>query len=167
MSRMVRIGVALVLVAVLALAVTGCQAAIKGAIEGATGAKIDQGNGSVTVTDPSGQTTTVGSKSLPDGMPADFPVYAGTLLTSGKTDTAQDTSFSFSMETADSAKTVADWYTAQLKNGSWTIDSSINEVGASVVTASIAVKKGKSEGGITVGEQDGKTTIISILTVTK
>jgi hypothetical protein len=169
MSRRFRIGTALVLVILLALMLTGCQAivenAAKGALEGATGVKVDTSGDSLTVTGQDGGTTTVGGKSLPEGMPSDFPVYEGTIITSGKMATAEGSNFSFSMETPDGVQTVSDWYKAEFEKAGWTVDKTFVGGDAGSETSMMVAKKGTSEANVTGGGQEGKTTIISVLTV--
>jgi hypothetical protein len=169
MSRGIRIGVAFVLVVAVVFMLTGCQAivenATKGAIENATGVKVDNNGDSATITGSDGTVTTVGGTELPEGLPSDFSVYEGKILTSGKTTGADGTSFSFSMETPDAAQTVSDWYKNELESAGWTVESTFQEIAAGTSTGMLTAKKGTSEANITVGENGGKTTIINVLTI--
>lgn len=168
MSKRVRLGVVLMLVLSLALLVTGCQQAAdnaaKNAVAAAAGVKVEGSGDSVTITGNDGSTTTVG-KTLPVGMPSDMPVYQGTIVTSGKSTTSDGTTFSFSMETADGAQKVSDWYKGEFEKGGWTVDNAFSGTTSDGVTAMLSAKKGTSEAQITAGEQSGKTTIIAVLVV--
>jgi hypothetical protein len=168
MSRRFRLGVALVLALALALVVTGCQQAAdnatKTAVEAAAGVKVDQSGDNVTVTGNDGSTTTVG-KTLPAGMPSDFPVYPGTVITGNKSTTSEGTSWSYSMETADSVQKVSDWFKAELGKAGWTIGSTFVGGDAGNETSMLICTKGTSELNITAGTSEGKTTIVAILVV--
>jgi hypothetical protein len=167
MQSRIRLGAGLVVMVVVALVLTGCQAAVKGALEGASGVKVDQTGEQVTVTGPDGTVATVGGKTVPEGMPSDFPVYAGTILTSSKSTTAEGTGFSFSMETPDAVKTVADWYKAELEKAGYSVENTFIGGGSGSETAMLVAKKGTSEANITAGAESGKTTIMSVLNVPK
>ncbi|HEY5112541.1 MAG TPA: hypothetical protein VIJ45_00330 [Coriobacteriia bacterium] len=166
MSRRVRIGVMLALVVVVALVVTGCQQtadqASKSAVEAATGVKVDQSGDNVTVTGNDGSSTTMG-KALPAGMPSDFPVYPGTVITGNKSTTSEGTSWSYSMETADSVQKVTDWFKAELEKAGWTVGSTFVGGDAGNETSMLICTKGTSELNVTAGTSEGKTTIVAIL----
>jgi hypothetical protein len=168
MSKRVRLVLAFAVVCALALALTGCQQAsdqaAKSAVEAATGVKVDQSGDNVTVTGPDGSTTTVG-KALPAGMPADFPAYKGNVITSGKSTTSDGTSYSYSMDTADSVQTVAEWYKAEFEKGGWTVANTFIGGDAGNETSMMTCKKGTMEANVTAGTSEGKTTIIGILIV--
>ncbi len=168
MRGSVRLGVVLVLVVVLALALAGCQQAsdqaAKSAVEAASGVKVDQNGGNVTITGPDGSSTTVG-QSLPAGMPTDFPAYAGKVITSGKSATSEGTSYSYSMETADGVQAVSDWYKAEFEKAGWKIDSTFVGGESGNESSMMACTKGTMEASITASTRDGKTTIIGVLMV--
>jgi hypothetical protein len=168
MRGILRLGLAFVLVLVLAVALTGCQQAsdqaAKSAVEAATGVKVDQSGGNVTVTGPDGSSTTVG-QSLPAGMPTDFPVYAGKVITSGKSTTSEGTSYSYSMETADGVQAVSDWYKAEFEKGGWKIDNTFVGGDSGSETSMMTCTKGTMQGNVTAGMSEGKTTIIGVLVV--
>jgi len=168
MSKRVRLGVVLMLVLSMALLVTGCQQAAdnaaKNAVGAAAGVKVEGSGDSVTISGNDGSTTTVG-KTLPAGMPSDFPVYPGTVLTGNKSTTSDGTSWSYSMETADSVQKVADWFKGELGKGGWTIGSTFAGGDAGNETSMLICTKGTSELNITAGTSEGKTTVIAILVV--
>ena len=104
------------------LAVSGCGLLVQKGVEAATGVKVDQGTGQVTVTGKNGQTATSQEGKIPDGLPADFPVYQGTVKLGNKVTTPQGTTFQIVIETADGAKTIGDWYENKLKAADWKAD---------------------------------------------
>lgn len=172
MSGKVRLGAALVLV-VLALTATGCQAiaekAVKGTLESATGVKVDQTGDSVTIAGEDGQQVTIGGdkSSLPEGMPSDFPVYSGTIAGSTKADTTDATAYTYSITTADPAATVADWYKSELAAGGWDVQNSVQGTSGDTVTMSYLAKKGTSDATVIISEESGKTTVNGVLSIKK
>jgi hypothetical protein len=163
MSGKVRLGLGLVLVLVLALMLAGCQPATK-SVEIAPGVKVDQTGENVTVTGPDGSTTTIG-KSLPVGMPTDFPVYKGTVTSSSKSKTSEGTSFTFSVETVDSVQAISDWYDAELTKAGWTIESTWVGGDTGSEASMLSATKGTSQAYVNAGTSDGKTTVAAVLVV--
>jgi hypothetical protein len=174
MSGRTRLSVACVIVAALALALTGCSAiaerATKSVVEKATGVKVDENGGSVTVTGKDGKTATFSSsdKQLPEGLPADFPVYEGEPDASAKAEAPEGVTFSFTIRTADDVKTVFDWYKGKLTDGGWTIENATSAEYDGKQSGTISAKKDKEQSVVTVGpssKEDGRTDVTVILNV--
>ncbi|MDO8964654.1 MAG: hypothetical protein Q7W30_09220 [Coriobacteriia bacterium] len=109
---------------------TGCDAivqnAAKSAVEGATGVKVNQDGNGITVEGKDGEAITVGGdNALPEGFPADIPVYEGTISASMKSPKG----FLVTIDAADPLATVADWYRTKLADEGWKIinDGTIGE----------------------------------------
>lgn len=81
----------------------------KSMVENATGTTITTNGGSTTIQSKDGTSSISTSASLPDGFPSSVPLYSGqTIVTSSKYKNGEDTSWSVTAETNDSAaKTVA------------------------------------------------------------
>jgi hypothetical protein len=154
---MVQLGIAVLAIASV-LATSGCGMLIRKGVESATGVKVDEKSGSVTVNGKNGGTATMQEGKLPDGLPAGFPVYTGTVKLGNKVQTAEGTSFQMVIETPDDAKTVGDWYSEKLKGAGWTIDArnDANANGKSIVT--LTAKSGdKMQTMVIVGENSDNT----------
>jgi hypothetical protein len=128
----VRIVLVLVLAATAAVA-TGCEAiigeAVKSGVESATGVKVDDSNNSVTLTGTDGSTVSMGGEgTLPEGFPADVPVYEGTIKKGIATSTAGGKGFVVIVETPDAPADVLKWYEGELEAGGWTTTSALKAV---------------------------------------
>ena len=163
MSRkgMLRAGiVAAVLVAM--FATSGCGLLIRKGVESATGVKVDEGSGKVTVTGKNGGTATMQEGQLPEGLPSGFPVYQGTVKLGNKVTTADGTSFQIVIETPDDAKTVGDWYESKLKAASWSIDArnDVTTNGKSMTT--ISAKSGENTQAMIIAGENSDNTATSV-----
>lgn len=161
-SRTALLGVALIAVIVL-LTLSGCGFIAQKAVEGATGVKVSTDNGTVSIQGTNGASATLGQTQVPDGFPADVPVYAGTVKMGNRVQSTSGTVYQVSIDTPDGAKTVADWYAGKLKDGGWTIDArndaSVNGKDVSTISA----KNGNETALIIVGSQsDGAMTVVNI-----
>jgi hypothetical protein len=162
---------AITLIALLALALfalTGCEMIAKKAVENATGVKVDENNKSITITDKEGKQLSASSAEgkVPDGLPADVPVYSGTIKNSAKMEGPQDTNYSFAVETGDDVATVVSWYKTKLTEKEWKISSTVT----SGETAMVSAEKGETNKlVITVGKDtsSGKTQVAVINNVKK
>ena len=145
------------------IVLSGCGFLAQKAVEGATGVKVDQGNGSVTVQGSNGGSATVQQGKIPDGFPADFAVYSGSIKMGNRVQSPDGTLYQVTIETADDPKTVADWYDEKLKTAGWTIDSR-NDVNSNGKAAStIIAKKDKQQAMIIAGTQsDGNLTEVNV-----
>lgn len=95
-------------------------------------------DGSVTYTDESGTTATVGGGSMPENWPSDAPQnYAGANIQySGTSNPQTGASGSAVVYTATaSVQAVTDYYKTQLQSKGWTVTGTANVAGATVVSA--------------------------------
>lgn len=130
MRRILVAALTVLVAAALTVMMSGCEAivqnAAKGAIEGATGVKVDQNGNGITVQGKDGQSISVGGENkVPEGFPSDIPVYAGTISASMKTAKG----YLVTIEAADPSATVGDWYRTKLTDEGWKIvnDGTIGE----------------------------------------
>jgi len=132
----------LALIALLAFSLAGCGFIAQKAVEKTTGVKVDESGKNVTVTGQNGEKASMSAKEgkLPDGLPTDVPVYAGTVKTSQTVSTEKGTSYIFSVETGDDVATIMAWYKKQLTDKGWTIMSTVTGSGDSGM---IQAKKGE------------------------
>jgi hypothetical protein len=159
----------LVFIALLAFSLAGCGFIAQKAVEQTTGVKVDQNGKSVTVTGKNGEKASVSSQEgkLPDGLPTDVPVYAGTIKASQTMSTEKGTNYIFSVETGDNITTIMAWYKKQLTDKGWTISST---VAGGTDSGMVQAKKGANNNIVaTIGKDSssGKTQIAVIDTVVK
>jgi hypothetical protein len=122
--------VLLVVAAIVAIvAMSGCGAiveqAVKSGVESATGVKVDNSGGAVTVTGKDGSSTTVGGKELPTGFPSDVPVFEGAITSAMNTKGDKGEAFLVGIDAATAPAEVATWYKDQLAGNGWTVDNSV------------------------------------------
>lgn len=171
MSKRIRLAAALLALVLLALALTGCAAIARKAtqtvVEKATGVKVDQNK--VTVTGKNGQQATLSSQQgqLPQGLPADFPNYAGTPESSAKQDTPAGTTFSYSIVTPDAIAAVADFYKTKLTSAGWTVENVISGTQGDQVSSILSGKKAapKMQAQVAVTKTGSQSTKIFIVLV--
>jgi len=108
--------------------------------------------GQITIEGPEGQKFQLagdkGSLKLPEGFPADVPVFPKARLTGTSTDKH---SVIVSLETTDSLAEVMQFYTDKLKASGWEIQTTVNTEDTSMLSATkqernctmVAQKKGK------------------------
>jgi hypothetical protein len=126
------------------VALTGCDVLAKKAVEGATGVKVDQNGGKVTVTTKDGEQATVSSGEdgkLPSGLPDYVPVHDGKV--SGKSaamETPQGATYTFVVQTNDDIATIITWAKAQLTAKGWTVTTNVTTSDSAVVSAKIGEK---------------------------
>jgi hypothetical protein len=150
MRGVVRIALLVVLV-VAAVVGTGCQfvaeKTAQTAFEAATGAKVDQSDGSLTV-EKGGTKTTVGKDGeMPADFPSDVPVYQpSTVKAAVENTTDKGKSYVIGLNVSDDVATVVSWYEAEMESAGWTINQS--------------VKLG--DGGMVAGEKDGMVLVVTV-----
>ena len=156
--RFVIAAVSMMLLAGLVLT-TGCaqiaEQVTKSAVEKATGVKVESDG--VTVTGKNGEQVNIGGENsdLPDGFPSEAPVYAGAKITSSVS-TSQG--FLVGFTTADTPRTVLDWYKSELASKGWEVKSNMESDSGGLLTAtmtgwSLSVNVGGDDSG-------GETTIV-------
>jgi len=166
--KMMLWGVA-VLMLVAAIGMSGCGLLIRKGVESATGVKVDENSGKVTVTGKDGGTATMQEGRLPEGLPSDFPVYEGTVKLGNKVQTADGASFQISIETPDGAKAVGDWYADKLKAAGWTIDARNDATANGKAMTTLSAKAGeKMQTMVIAGENSGDSgTTINVTLMVK
>jgi hypothetical protein len=157
----------LAIVAVVAIvAMTGCGAivekAVTGGIESATGVKVDTSGNAVSIQGKDGSSLSSSKDgTLPEGFPADFPVYENGTITSGiVSDGPKGQGFLVGIGTDDATGAAFDWYTTQLKDNGWTIKTTMNTGDGGL----LAGEKGTQGFSVAFGPGSGdqKKTMINI-----
>lgn len=120
--------------------------------------------GKVSFTDPkTGAKLDVGSGTIPEGFPKDFPVYPGAKILSSLTgnQSGQGNGFWLTLSTSDSVDQVKSYYETNLKANGWTFEPTI---GASS-GVSWTVTKDKLNGYLTIDKSSGtnQTAILIVL----
>jgi hypothetical protein len=146
---------------------------LQGAIEKKTGVKTnlqDIEKGKMTFTDEkTGAKVDIGSTTLPDTFPKDFPVYPGAKVTGVLSGTQKGKSSGFwvTLTTSDSVDKVAAYYKTNLKANGWSTtatyaagDTSTNVVEKGTLSGTVAVTKGtgSKETDIVIAIGDGNST---------
>lgn len=161
----IRVASVLVLAVVVVLALTGCQLLAQKAAEKATGVSVDKTGSQVTITGPSGQSATIQSNqnSLPEGLPDTVPSYSGTIKSSAAVSSPTGTAYTYTISTADDAKTVTDWYAKNLADKGWTVEQTVALPNGGIVSAKTAT----ADIGVTVTDDNGQRAISVIVNVKK
>ena len=164
---MKRTGKVATIVAILtmALLLSGCGILAQKAAEKATGVKVDKSSGKTTITGPNGQSATLSNDKgkVPDGLPANVPVYQGTVSGSTAITTPDGNSYQFVVETTDDVTTVVDWYKKQLAEKGWTVEAAATM--GSDKQALVSAKTDTSQLAVTVDGSNSPTQIHTITTV--
>jgi hypothetical protein len=130
MKVILRVMLALTLAFAL-LAVSGCGLiagrVVKSGVESATGVKVDESGGDVTVTGEDGSSMTSSSDgTLPDGFPTDVPVYKPGKITAGiVSDSSTGKGYMVGLETADAAGDVFAWYESEVPGAGWKVTTTM------------------------------------------
>ncbi len=88
------------------------------------------------------------SDTLPEGFPADVPVYDGTIVDSEKTDADGGTGYTVDLTAPDAVDDVVSWYEDELAGGGW-------------ITATASMPN--SAGNVITGDKDGQSVIVTVL----
>lgn len=140
---------------------------LQGAIESRTGVKTnlqDLSNGKMTITDPkTGSKVDIGSNTVPDTFPKDFPIYPGAKVTSSLSgaQAGKSNGFWLTLSTPDSVDAVAAYYKAQLAVNTWTIQQTYSAGGTTTETMTKGVWSGSL--AIAKSSSDKETQIVIIL----
>jgi hypothetical protein len=167
MSRRTITVVALVTLLAVAVLMSGCAQilgqAAKGAVESATGVKVDASGNSVSVQGSDGSSMSSTQGEIPEGFPADMPVYEpGTVTTGIVTVASGGKTFMLGIDTEDAAADVFSWYETELAGKDWVLKTTMKtedggllsgEKGSTVFTVAVtAASSGEKTGiAITVG----------------
>lgn len=140
---------------------------VEKAIESKTGVKTnieDIENGKMTFTDSkTGATVDIGSNSVPEDFPKDFPLYKAAKVTSSLSgaQAGKSNGYWLTMSTPDAADKVVSFYKTELPNAGWTVESTFT---ANEMT-NYGISKGTWKGSVSAGKstEDNETQIIIIL----
>jgi hypothetical protein len=164
MSRRMISVIAVVALLAAAVMASGCAQilgeAAKGAVESATGVRVDASGNSVSVQGSDGSSFSSTEGKIPEGFPADVPVYEpGTITTGIATEGESGKSFMVGIDTEDAAGVVYDWYKSELEAGGWTIKTTMRtddggllsgEKGSMGFTVAVTAGSGGGKTGIAV-----------------
>lgn len=169
MKRVLTIIAVLVCVFALAMA-TGCQSiaekATETAIEKGTGGKVDLKDGSVTVEGEKGEKATISEGGeIPESMPSDVPVYAGTKVVASveSDDPSGGKAINVTLGSQDDSAKVNTWYLDELEKGGWKITTKVSSEGNHAIVA----EKGTNQLQVSIAADSGgdnKTTINLMVT---
>lgn len=143
------------------------QNLVEKAIESKTGVKTnieDLEKGKMTFTDSkTGATVDIGSNSVPEDFPKDFPLYKGAKVTSSLSgaQAGKSNGYWLTMATPDAADKVVIFYKTELPKNGWTVESTF----AANEMTNYGVSKGTWKGSVSAGRNDdeSETQIIIIL----
>jgi hypothetical protein len=169
LKKVIVVLVALMLVAIAA----GCgsvsekvgEKAAEKMIEKGTGADVDVKGDDVTFKSKEGDAeVNIGSKKLPDGFPADFPIYKGAEL-EGSMSTKQggQTSMIVTFKSTDDYAKVVEFYNNKDKLGDFNVESTM-DLGEAFT---LGLKKGDEDAGSVMITKDEKNTSFIITLVVK
>ncbi|MDP3630306.1 MAG: hypothetical protein Q8S43_05045 [Actinomycetota bacterium] len=141
---------------------TGCGAIVKKAVESATGVSVDNNGDSTTVKGADGSELTVnnGEGKLAEGFPTNIPVYAGTIVDSSGMTVNNASTWTASIDTADSVDDIKAFYKKELEAQGWKITSEVDQndtSGGRLVL--FGAESGDLTLTVTINLADGKTTI--------
>jgi len=157
----------LVVLALAALALVGCQqiaeqaveSATEAAIEDATGNKVDIEEGSVSIEGTDGASVNIGdSAEVPADFPADVPVYEGTV----KAAVTTPEGFNLTLETPDTAQQVLEFYQTKLEADGWTKEVSVSTADGGTYGA----KKGERRVQVVAALQRGDQADVTVVSLT-
>ena len=143
------------------------QNLVEKAIENKTGVKTnieDLEKGKMTFTDSkTGATVDIGSNSVPEDFPKDFPLYKGARVTSSLSgaQAGKSNGYWLTMSTPDAADKVVSFYKTELPKNGWTVESTF----AANEMTNYGVSKGTWNGSVSAGknEDENETQVIIIL----
>jgi len=140
---------------------------VEKAIESKTGVKTnieDLEQGKISFTDEkTGTKVDIGSNTVPETFPKDFPLYPGAKVASSLSgeESGKSNGFWLTMSSSDSVDAVASFYKTELTKNGWTVESTFTANGMTSQT----VKKGTWSGSLSTGKNssDSETQIVIIL----
>lgn len=153
--------------AIIALVATaGCaklvENAAKGAVENATGVKVDESKDGLTISgkDGKGSVSFGDNQKLPERFPSEVPVYEGNITTSVSAAGNDGQGFVVGIDTPDEVSKVYSWYETALADKGWTIGTKMQ----SEKGASLAADNGKNKLGVMMSEssKEGMKTTITL-----
>ena len=103
---------------------------------------------------------------LPEGFPADFPIYEGATITAAsRISAAQGDIYAIGMETTDTADAVRSFYEGRLAVAPWEVTNVVEISEENTVVVEFARAQGGGQGGtlaIKEEQTDGHKTVIAV-----
>jgi len=102
---------------------------------------------------------------LPEGFPADFPIYENAVVTAAsRLSVAQGDIFAIGMETTDAADAVRSFYEARLAEAPWEVGNVVEIPEENTAIVEFAGREGGQAGTVAIHEEqtDGRKTTITI-----
>lgn len=158
-------------VAVLCLAVAfgvaGCKSVAQKAVEQATGVKVEDGGGSVTVKTDEGEATVKSGAKIPEGFPESVPVYKGTIEAGSSMAAGASKTFTVVVLTEDDLDTVKEHYLKELPAKGWKIGMTLDTGTEASRGAMISAERDDLALTVTIEEQPGKGARVTLLVGSK
>jgi len=162
MSAKLRVVLACVMaLAVLALVACGGGGSVEVNKDGKS-VTVDTQNGSVEVSGTDSKVSVAKDQELPEGFPADFPVYDGTIDVATEIN-AEGLSqmFQVRITTPDSVKTVRDWYRTEAEKAGWEVEDKGEVEIAEDKTYILTITNAEYNGMVNISEAGAGETVIS------
>jgi hypothetical protein len=148
----------------------GCSAVAEKAaekkIEKETGSEVDintEENKVEVETDEGKTEVQTGSDvKLPEGFPADFPVYKGRITAVLKSDYEGSQGYMITIETSGNLDSVSAWYEEELKKAGYNVQNTLKQTGMSSYV--FKKKSPPIKGSVQIQDEDGKISIVIIIT---
>jgi hypothetical protein len=135
------------------------EGAIEEAIEDESGGKVDITEDTMTVKTDEGETVFSSKAELPEGFPADVPLYPDMTITSSMKSLEDNKEvFYITADISAPSDEVVSWYKNNLTG--WKIDSEITEAGENGKTTAIGATRDSYLLGLWIGDTDKGTSII-------
>lgn len=93
-------------------------------------------------------TGTGSTQALPEGFPADVPVYDGKIVDSQTTDAESGTAYTVDLTAPDAVEDIVSWYEDELAGEGWT-------------TATASMPNGT--GNVITGDKEGQSVVVTVL----
>ncbi len=151
-----------------ALVAGGCGTIAKKAVEGATGVKVDEDGGTVTIKGDDGSESTISTDEgkLADDFPDSVPVYDGTISDSTSFSSGGVSQWTAAISTPDSVDDVKAFYVQRLEAEGWTITFDMDSSSGSDRTVAYSAELDNLSLTVTIAAPDAETEI-AILVGTK
>jgi hypothetical protein len=158
-TRAAAVGACLLVV----LAAAGCRTAAKQTIEQATGVKVEDDGGSVTVKTDEGEATVKSGAKLPEGFPESVPVYEGTIESGSSVVSGAGRTFAVVVLTEDGLDDVKDYYLKQLPVKGWKVGMTLDTGTGEGRGVMISAERDGLTVTVTLEERSGEGTQVSLL----
>ena len=137
------------------------EEAIEEAIEEESGGEVDIAEDTMTVESDEGKTVFSSKAELPEGFPADVPLYPDMTITSSMRSTEDNKEvYYITADISAPGDEVVRWYDSKLTDKGWNIESEITEEGENGKTTAIGARRGSYLLGLWIGDTDEGTSIV-------